>query len=98
MLVNVFNELLNNGEFFYTDCIVIGQSEVVSYKVENQKIIVDRSICIDRSIITDIFQNFSINIDESCYIGGEAAAHGSCGFFYKKNRKHFKLVTNVNRI
>ena len=83
MLVDV-RDILEKGEFFYADCIVTDQSEVLSYMVMNSRIETDRIAEIDINVTTSIFQNFSVSIEDSVYVGGEAAAHGSCGFFYKK--------------
>jgi hypothetical protein len=75
---------LYREQFFYADCIVTSQSDVIGYKIINGQPEVDWSVRVEKDELTDIFQNFSTNIAGSTYVGGEASAHGSCGFFYKK--------------
>lgn len=78
------NDLVRQEEFFYADCIAIGHLQIAGYKIINNQIEIDNNIFIDEIDLTNIFQNFSIEIDGVNYVGGEASAHGSCGFFYKK--------------
>lgn len=78
------NDLIKNEEFFCADCVVIGSESVRGYTLENNKIKVDKSIIVDENDMTDIFQNFSVESNGVCYAGGEASAHGSCGFFFKR--------------
>ncbi|MCY0911389.1 hypothetical protein [Massilia antarctica] len=79
-------KLIARGEFFYADCIAINSSQIVGYEIKNHKIEIDHQIPVDISDLTDIFPNFSVEMGESTYVGGEAASHGSCGFFYKKTQ------------
>lgn len=83
MAVDILRELLCRKQFFYTDCIVAGQSDVIGYRISNGKLEADWSVCIERDDLADIFHNSSTNIAGSTYVGGEASAHGSCGFFKK---------------
>jgi hypothetical protein len=84
LAVDILRELLCREQFFYADCIVAGQSDVIGYRISNGKLEADLCVCIEKDDLTDIFQNFTTNIAGSTYVGGEASAHGSCGFFYKK--------------
>jgi hypothetical protein len=78
------NDLIRQEEFFYADCIAIDHLRIVGYNIKDCEIEIDENIPINRSDLTNIFQNFSVEVDGSNYVGGEASAHGSCGFFYKK--------------
>jgi hypothetical protein len=84
LAVDILGGLLYREQFFYADCIVTSQSDVIGYKIINGQPEVDWSVRVEKDELTDIFQNFSTNIAGSTYVGGEASAHGSCGFFYKK--------------
>ncbi|NHZ32464.1 hypothetical protein [Massilia rubra] len=77
-------ELIDHGNFYYADCIATDSSRVMGYRIDSDKIELDDSIIVDESELTSIFQNFSVEIGNSTYSGGEAAAHGSCGFFCKR--------------
>jgi hypothetical protein len=65
------NEYLLEEKFPYADCVAIGNGAIL------------RSHRIDCSNLTDVFQLFAADNDGSKYSGGEAAAHGSCGYFCK---------------
>lgn len=78
------NKLLNNEEFFDFDCIVRSHSRPVAYTVVENRIQVDCHAIVDETDLTSVFQNFSKVIDGVTYAGGEAASHGSYGFFYKR--------------
>lgn len=82
--VDILQEILYRERFFCADCIAINQSDVIGYKIRNGRPEIDRLIHIKMDNLTDIFQNFSTDIAGSTYVGGEASAHGSCGFFTKK--------------
>jgi hypothetical protein len=57
---------------------------VVGYKIVEGRLDIDGSARVDDGNLTDIYQNFSVDMADSTYVGGEASAHGSCGFFYKR--------------
>lgn len=84
LAADILHDILLREQFFCADCIVIGKSDVIGYRIKDGQPEVDRSIRIAEDDLTDVFQNFSVNIAGSVYVGGEASAHGSCGFFYKK--------------
>ena len=56
----------------------------MGYKIRNGSVEIDDAIVVDESDLTFIFENFSVKIGDSTYSGGEAASHGSCGFFCKR--------------
>ncbi|WP_443191651.1 hypothetical protein [Pseudomonas indica] len=78
------NELLAQEQFFYANCIVVGGSSPIGYRLEESKVVVDKDIEVDQSDLTSVFQNFSVQVGDATFAGGEAAAHGSCGYFYKQ--------------
>lgn len=78
------NDLIRAGEFIYGNFLVMGNSEFLGFNLNENGIDINENPNIDESRKTDIFENFSIEIGGSIYSGGEASAHGSCGFFYKK--------------
>lgn len=80
--------LFNGEEFVYADCIALDQSTLVGYRVAGDRLEISRDVPIDESDLTGVFQNFSVEIDGATYAGGEVAAHGSGGFFYKKVGAH----------
>ncbi|WP_152036636.1 hypothetical protein [Burkholderia pyrrocinia] len=71
-------------KFYCVDCIVVGQSSVFGYKIISGQPKIDGALHIKSDCLTNIFQNFSVDIAGATYVGGEVAAHGSCGFFYKR--------------
>lgn len=77
------NDLINNEQFFYADCVVIGPATIRGYTVENSKIKIDESILINQNDVTEIARIFAVESNDVCYAGGEAFAHGSFGFFFK---------------
>jgi len=81
------DELLNNEEFFNVDCLVIGQSQPVAYTVTENRIVVDSHAICDETDLTSVFQKFAKTINGVTYAGGEAASHGSYGFFCRRTGK-----------
>jgi|GEM_PF-6326056 len=83
------NDLIRQEEFFYANCIVrsgvLSAYRIEGDRIEGDRIVLDDMIDIDRTDITGIFQNFVVDVDGATYIGGEADAHGSCGFFLKRS-------------
>ena len=77
-------DLIEREQFFYANCLVIGPAEILGSELINNKIEMDRAAQIDTSDLTEVFGNFQSEIDGAVYSGGEATAHGSCGFFCKK--------------
>ncbi|NHZ42968.1 hypothetical protein [Massilia aquatica] len=78
------NTLIDQEHFYYADCVATNSSRVMGYKIRNDKVEIDDAIVVDESDLTLIFENFSVKIGNSTYSGGEAASHGSCGFFCKR--------------
>jgi hypothetical protein len=78
------SDLFDRELFYCADCVLNGQLEVIGYRLIKGQPRIDRSIQVGRGDLTDVFLNFSVEIDRATYAGGEASAHGSCGFFYKK--------------
>ncbi|WP_175857543.1 hypothetical protein [Burkholderia anthina] len=83
MGADILHDILLGERFFCADCIVIGKCDVVGFRIKDGQPEVDRSIRVAEDDLTDVFQNFAVNIVGSVYVGGEASAHGACGFFYK---------------
>ncbi|UOD30907.1 hypothetical protein INH39_04000 [Massilia violaceinigra] len=78
------NALIDQEHFYYADCMATNSSRVMGYRIRNDKVEIDDAIVVDESDLTLIFENFSVKIGNSTYSGGEAASHGSCGFFCKR--------------
>ncbi|MBW8724510.1 MAG: hypothetical protein JF625_05050 [Inquilinus limosus] len=77
------DDLVRREELFYEDCVVLADSRIIGFRVSDGEFVLGEELPEDALDTTDIFANFSIEIDGALYVGGEAAAHGSCGFFYK---------------
>lgn len=75
--------LMRKGEFFFADCIAITGVGVFGYHLIDRKLVLDNGLCVDPNDTTDIFESFALSIGGAVYAGGEAAAHGSCGYFSK---------------
>ena len=75
--------MIRNEEFYYSDCVIAGSSPVAAYEFCGDRISITEGNPVDEDDLTLIFQRFSIDVGNSSYVGGEASAHGSCGFFYK---------------
>ncbi|WP_175722023.1 hypothetical protein [Burkholderia anthina] len=84
LVADILHDILLAERFFCADCVVIGKSGVVGYRIKDGQPEMDRSIRVAEDDLTDVFQNFAVTVAGSIYVGGEASAHGSCGFFYKK--------------
>ncbi|WP_334002716.1 hypothetical protein [Burkholderia cepacia] len=83
MGADILRDMLLGERFFCADCIVNGKSDVIGYRIKDGQPEMDRSIRVAEDDLTDVFKNFATDIEGSLYVGGEASAHGSCGFFYK---------------
>ena len=79
----IVSDLIRREQFFHSDCIAVNSFGIMGYKFTNGQFEIEPDVSIDESDLTDILQNFSVEIDGASYVGGEASAHGSCGFFYK---------------
>lgn len=77
--------LLEREEFYYANCIVIGGLEPVGYVIEGGRLRVAGDIATDWDGLTGICETFSAQLGGSLYGGGEAFAHGSCGYFFKRS-------------
>jgi hypothetical protein len=78
------DNLLNEGNLFYEDCILVGNSTPIGFHRVDNRIVIDELGTIDESDLTDIAYLFSREIDGSTYAGGEGFNHGSYGFFLKR--------------
>lgn len=63
--------------------MVFADSRIFGFSVSDGKFVIGEELSEGALDTTDIFANFSIEIDGALYVGGEASAHGSCGFFYR---------------
>lgn len=77
-------KFIDQEELFHANCLVISNSRIATYEIVDGKLEIGPDLDIGNLELTDIHQNFSREIEGSRYVGGEASAHGSCGFFYKK--------------
>jgi hypothetical protein len=75
--------MLAREQFVCADC-VWAAGRFVAFRVVGDAVVLDESIPLDRGDLTDVFTTFSHEADGAIYGGGEAAAHGSCGFFFKR--------------
>lgn len=78
------SELLRREEFVYANCFLVRNSTFVSYRLDQDRVVIDRVAYFDPSNLTSVFNNFSCQIGDSTFAGGEAAGHGSGGYFYRK--------------
>ncbi|MCR4465338.1 hypothetical protein [Burkholderia sp. SCN-KJ] len=83
MDADILRDMLLGERFLYADCVVNGKYDVVGYRIRDGQPEMDRSIRVAEYDLTDVFKNFTADVAGSLYVGGEASAHGSCGFFYK---------------
>ncbi|OWJ61386.1 hypothetical protein [Inquilinus limosus] len=82
------DDLVRREEFFYADCVLTPDSRIIGFSVSDGAFVIGEDLSTDDLDTTDIFGNFRIEIDGALYVGGEASAHGSCGFFYKMTGGH----------
>ena len=85
-------DLIRNEEFYCADCIVAGTFPAVTYELHGDGISIGAGGPVDEDDTTFIFQRFSVNVGNSSYVGGEASAHSSCGFFYKITGDHLNYA------
>ena len=78
------NKLISEEKFFYADCVIIDDDSIIEFKVKKGSIELLNGLSPSELETTDIFNRFILDYKGSTYCAGEAAAHGSCGFFYKK--------------
>lgn len=79
-------KLIGEGELPFSNCIASKSSPLLGFDVRNHCIEVDRHARFDEVESTYLFPIFSIDVGDASYVGGEVAAHGSGGFFYKKTK------------
>lgn len=78
------DNLIHHENLFFTDWILIGSSKILGFHRVEHRIVVDELVTIDESDLSVIGYLFSVEIEGCNYSGGEAAEHGSYGFFLKK--------------
>jgi hypothetical protein len=77
------SEMLARWEFVYADCIW-RDGRFIAFEIVGDRVVLDPQAAVDLSNSTDVFPNFTVDIDGATYVGGEASSHGSCGFFFKR--------------
>jgi hypothetical protein len=77
------NEMLAREQFVCADCVWI-DGRLVAFRIVDDAVVLDASIPVDRDDLTHVFAKFFRQVDGATYGGGEASAHGSCGFFFKR--------------
>jgi hypothetical protein len=77
------SDLIGDEMFVFADCIMLSSLKIVRYTTVGQHLVLGDELLIDETDLTELMPHFSVDVGSSRYIGGEAAAHGSGGFFYK---------------
>jgi len=78
------DEVLQSGRFVHADCMWVCD-RFIAYRLEQQAIVPEPDIVVDGQDLTDVFPLFTEQHGDVTYGGGEAAAHGSCGFFFRRS-------------
>jgi len=78
------DEMLHSGRFVHADCMWV-RERFVAYRLEQQVIVPEPDAVVDAEDLTDVFPLFTVHDGDATYGGGEAAAHGSCGFFFRRS-------------
>lgn len=85
-------KLIGEGEFPFSNCTASKSSPLLGFDVRDHRIEVDLHARFDDVEFTYLFPIFSIDVGDASYVGGEVAAHGSGGFFYKKSKGEVEWV------
>lgn len=82
--------LLEQEKFYCANCIATGAFNVEAYELDGGRPRIAADTKIDPENLTDVGQSFLVRVGESFYGGGEAIAHGSYGYFFKRSDGELK--------